>query len=84
MNSNELMYYFKGFFELSNEPPTREQWGKIRSHVLDAYPVVAQNAPQGSSAPPFPQFLLDRAKLPGTDCGCGGATPAGQSRVEGG
>ena len=27
MNSNDLMYYLKGFVDLTNEPPSRDQWG---------------------------------------------------------
>lgn len=39
MDANGLMYYLKGHFELSNEPPSREAWGVMRAHVLGASPV---------------------------------------------
>ena len=39
MNSNDLMYYLKGFVDLTNEPPSRDQWGAIRAKVKEASPV---------------------------------------------
>ena len=39
MNSNDLMYYLKGFVDLTNEPPSRDQWGVIRARVKEASPV---------------------------------------------
>ena len=83
MNSNDLMYYLKGFVDLTNEPPSRDQWGIIRAKVKEASPVepfIVGSPPMHNptTMPPF----LDKEKLP---ClGCGGATPAGQSKVEGG
>ena len=84
MNSNELMFYLKGHFELSNEPPTREQWAKIRSRVLEAFPIQTTESQVllPGEPPPLPTWLLRPPKA--GDCGCGGTTPAEQSRVEGG
>ena len=78
MNSNDLMYYLKGFVELTNEPPTRDQWGIIRAKVKEASPVepFVVDAPPMHNPTTISSFL-DKTKLP---ClGCGGATPAGQS-----
>ena len=87
MNSNDLMYYLKGFVDLTNEPPSRDQWGIIRAKVKEASPVepfVVDAPPMHNPIHDFRLPVLDKSKLPGNDCGCGGATPAGQSKVEGG
>ena len=87
MNSNDLMYYLKGFVDLTNEPPSRDQWGIIRAKVREASPVetfVVGAPPMHNPIHDFRFPVLDKSRLPGSDCGCGGATPAGQSRVEGG
>lgn len=94
MNSNDLMYYLKGFVDLTNEPPSRDQWGIIRAKVKEASPVetFVVDAPPMHNPIHDPRPFLDRSKLPpmgpfaptSGDCGCGGATPARQSRVEGG
>ena len=87
MNSNDLMYYLKGFVELTNEPPTRDQWAIVRAKVLEASPVepfIVDAPPMHNPIHDFRSPVLDKSRLPGNDCGCGGATPAGQSRVEGG
>ncbi len=34
MTDEQLIYWLRGFFELSSEPPTTEQWGIIRAHLL--------------------------------------------------
>jgi hypothetical protein len=62
MDANELLYYLKGHFELSNEPPSRDAWGIIRAHVLGATPADG---------------VILRNPIPGTppkssDCGCTG------------
>lgn len=90
MNSNDLMYYLKGFVELTNEPPSRDQWAIIRAKVLEASPVepfIVDAPPMHNPIHDFRHPVLDRSKLPPAgpyaptsgDCGCGGATPAGQS-----
>lgn len=90
MNSNDLMYYLKGFVDLTNEPPSRDQWGIIRAKVKEAFPVETfvvdappmhnpTNDPRPRRSTDWPAFAPTKG-----DCGCGGATPAGQSRVEGG
>ena len=101
MNSNDLMYYLKGFVDLTNEPPSRDQWGIIRAKVKEASPVetFVVDAPPMHNPINDPRLrrsadwpVLDHSKLPQAgpyaptsgDCGCGGATPAGQSKVEGG
>ena len=89
MNSNDLMYYLKGFVDLTNEPPSRDQWGIIRAKVKEASPVetfVVDAPPMHNPIhDPRPFTFIDRSKLPPVgDCGCGGATPARQSKVEGG
>ncbi len=83
MNSNDLMHYLKGFVDLTNEPPSRDQWGIIRAKVKEASPVetFVVGAPPMHNPTTISSFL-DKTKLP---ClGCGDKPSAGQSRVEGG
>ena len=77
MDSNDLMHYLKGFVELVNEPPTRDQWAIVRAKVLEAYPAVDKPLPMHNPTHDFRPFLpprpvvLDPSKLPPLgDCGC--------------
>lgn len=63
MNANDLMNYLRGFAELVNEPPTRDQWAIIRAKVLETSPVETFVV----DAPPMHNPL----NLPMTKgCGC--------------
>lgn len=96
MNSNDLMYYLKGFVDLTNEPPSRGRSPTGRAKVKEASPVepfIVGSPPMHNPIhDPRPFTFIDPSKLPplgpfaptSGDCGCGGATPAGQSKVEGG
>ena len=95
MNSNDLMYYLKGFVELTNEPPNRDQWGVIRAKVLSTSivePFIVDAPPMhnptsmGDVRPFIDQTKLPPLKgfLPNSNCGCGSWPSAGQSDVEGG
>ena len=68
MNSNDLMYYLKGFVDLTNEPPSRDQWGIIRAKVKEASPVetfVVDAPPMHNPIhDPRPFTFIDRSKLP--------------------
>jgi hypothetical protein len=69
------MYYLKGFVDLTNEPPSRDQWGIIRAKVKEAFPVETFVV----DAPPMHNPIrADRSVFTPTigDCGCGGATSA--------
>lgn len=81
MNSNDLMYYLKGFVDLTNEPPSRDQWGIIRAKVEEAFPVETFVV----NAPPMHNPIHDPRPFARTSsgCGCGGATSAGQFKTEG-
>lgn len=74
MDSNQLLHYMRGFFELVDEP-TPAQIRAIRNEVLRARPVIGE---------PFPVEVVDPIKrvtasrpMYGDRGGCGGgATPA--------
>lgn len=61
MDSNQLLHYLRGFFELVADP-TPEQIRAIRTEVLSAKPVEAQIIP-----------VEMRNPVSQADCGCGGA-----------
>lgn len=63
MDSNQLLHYLRGFFELVAEP-TPEQIRAIRTEVLSAKPVEAQIIP-----------IEMRNPISQAGCGCGGGTP---------
>lgn len=65
MDSNQLLHYLRGFFELVADP-TPEQIRAIRTEVLSAKPVEAQIIP-----------VEMRNPVSHAGCGCGGTkTPA--------
>jgi hypothetical protein len=76
------MYYLKGFVDLTNEPPSRDQWGIIRAKVKEAFPVETFVV----DTPPMHNPINDHRLRRSTDwpvfaptsgdCGCGGATSA--------
>lgn len=76
MNANELMFYMKGFVELVNEPPTRDQWGYVRARVKEAFAVetfVLNTPPAG--IPPTIAPVLNHTKLPPYPPGVRGEPP---------
>ena len=67
MDSNQLLHYLRGFFELVAEP-TPEQIRALRVEILQAKPVTAEIIPVEVANP------MRRAAGPSTghgDCGCG-------------
>lgn len=82
MDANNLMFYLRGFVELTNEPPTKDQWAIIRAKVKESSPVdtfVVDYPPMHNPIPGSPRAFLDRSKLPGGDgdCGCTFKGPKG-------
>lgn len=67
MDSNQLLHYLRGFFELVDEP-TPAQIRAIRNEVLRAQPVTASRPMHGDcggcggGAPPPP--YINREKIP--------------------
>jgi hypothetical protein len=72
MDANQLLFWLKGHFDLSNEPPTTEAWGAIKAKVREAFPVEAWVV---DSPPMHNPIHLDRSKLP-PDLPCVGCKPA--------
>lgn len=66
MDSNQLLHYLRGFFELVEEP-SQNQIRAIRNEVLRARPVVAEIIPV-EVANPLKQVVTSRTG----GCGCGG------------
>lgn len=64
MDSNQLLHYLRGFFELVDEP-TPAQIRTIRNEVLRARPVIGE---------PFPVEVPPRQGYE-SDCGCGPPKP---------
>jgi hypothetical protein len=66
MDSNQLLHYLRGFFELVAEP-TPEQIRALRVEILQAKPVTAEIIPVEVANP------MRRAAGPQShgDCGCG-------------
>ena len=58
------MYYLKGFVDLTNEPPSRDQWGIIRAKVKEASPVetFVVDAPPMHNPIHDPRPFLDRSR----------------------
>lgn len=72
MDSNQLLHYLRGFFELVDEP-TPAQIRAIRNEVLRAQPVTAEIIPV-EVVDPIKRVTASRPMR--GDCGgCGGATP---------
>ena len=71
MDSNQLLHYLRGFFELVDEP-TPAQIRAIRNEVLRARPVTAELIPV-EVVDPIKRVSTSRSKH--GDCGCSGSTP---------
>ena len=58
MNANELLYWLRGYFELSNEPPTREAWGHIAAAIKYAQPLGYEHflPPEKTTISELPPF----------------------------
>ena len=53
MNANELMYWLKDHFDLSNEQPSKDNWARIKGEVMNAYSVdavIVDSPPMHASA----------------------------------
>lgn len=66
MNANELLYFLRGFVELTDGEINKEQWARIRGEVGAAFPV--ETFVVNSQMPPEM-----RAAKPGCG-GCGGGS----------
>lgn len=62
MDANQLLFYLKGFFELTKEP-TAAQISAIRNEILNAQPLE----PEVITVP----VVNPINGKPGSDCGCG-------------
>lgn len=72
MDSNQLLHYLRGFFELVDEP-TPTQIRAIRNEVLRAKPVTAELIPV-EVVDPIKRITSSRSVHGGCG-GCGGAMP---------
>jgi hypothetical protein len=73
MDSNQLLHYLRGFFELVDEP-TPAQIRAIRNEVLRAKPVTAEIIPV-EVVDPIKRVTSGRSAHGGCG-GCGGAPPS--------
>lgn len=64
MDANQLLFYLRGFFELTPEDPSAQQLSAIRAEILSAKPADTNPLTSVRSMP------MTGLPPPHQDCGC--------------